>query len=221
VEHVFLFCQYAREVWRELKKDYSVRLERKGFTSPKDWVFGFLGRAREIDLILLAVTVWHLWDARNAVRNGESLKNPNSLAGRIKAYVEMIELHVLEPSSKHSRASICSPRWSPPPEGTVLVNVDAALFSSSSWMGIGVVIRNHIGTCLIACSQIFDEVTAPELAEALAIRRALSLVQDEAFNKIILASDCLSVIQRIRASVMDRTGIGVVIQDIKTMATDF
>jgi hypothetical protein len=109
VEHVFLFCQYAREVWRELKKDYSVRLERKGFTSPKDWVFGFLGRAREIDLILLAVTVWHLWDARNAVRNGESLKNPNSLAGRIKAYVEMIELHVLEPSSKHSHASICLP----------------------------------------------------------------------------------------------------------------
>jgi hypothetical protein len=43
-------------------------------------------------------------------------------------------------------------------------------------------------------------------AEALAIRRALSLVQDEGFNKIILASDCLSVIQRIRASAMDRTG---------------
>jgi ribonuclease HI len=78
-----------------------------------------------------------------------------------------------------------------------------------------------MGTCLIACSQIFDEVMAPELAEALAIRRALSLVQDEGFNKIILASDCLSVIQRIRASAMDRTGIGVVIQDIKTMATDF
>jgi hypothetical protein len=27
--------QYALEVWRELK-DYSVKLERKGFTSPKD-----------------------------------------------------------------------------------------------------------------------------------------------------------------------------------------
>jgi ribonuclease HI len=87
------------------------------------------------------------------------------------------------------------------------LDVDAALFSSSR-MGVGVVIRNHIGTCLFACSQVFDEVTAPELAEAFAIRRALALVREEGFDKIILSSDCLSVIQRINSPLMDRTGIG-------------
>jgi hypothetical protein len=111
----------ALEVWRELK-DYSVKLERKGFTSPKDQTFDFHVRAQEIDLILLAMTVCHLWDARNAIRNGEPLKNPNSLGGRIKAYVEMIELHVLEPSSKHSHASICLPRWSSPRKELCLSN---------------------------------------------------------------------------------------------------
>ena len=35
-------------------------------------------------------------------------------------------------------------------------------------MGIGVVIRNHIEDCLLACREHVDEVTALELAEALA-----------------------------------------------------
>jgi hypothetical protein len=67
----------------------------------------------------------------------------------------------------------------------VLVKLDAVLFSSSSRMGIGVVIRNHIGTCLIACSQIVNEVTSLELAESLSIRCALFHVQDEGFNKML------------------------------------
>ena len=56
-----------------------------------------------------------------------------------------------------------------------------------SKMGMGVVIRNHNDMCLLACSQVFDAVTSPELAEALAIRRALSLAREEGFFKIILA----------------------------------
>jgi hypothetical protein len=54
-----------------------------------------------------------------------------------------------------------------PPEGTVLINVDAALFNPSRWMGICVVIRDHNGVCLTASSELCEEVTAPELAEAL------------------------------------------------------
>jgi hypothetical protein len=74
---------------------------------------------------------------------------------------------------------------------------------------------------LFACSQVFDEVTASELAEALAVRCALALVREEGFDKIILASNCLSVIQRINSPLMDRTDIDVVIQDVKAMMTDF
>jgi ribonuclease HI len=222
VEHTFLFCQYTREVWQELKKSYPVQLRRRNFPSPKEWIFDFLDRTRAVDHVLLAVTCWHLWDARNGVRNGELMKHPNDLAAQIKAYVKMIEQHLLKASTDHRRVTNLSvPRWSPPPEGTVFINVDAALFSSSSRMGVGVVIRNHIGTCLVACSQTFDEVTTPELAEALAIRRAITFAQEEGFDSIILASDCLSVIQRIQSSVWDRTGIGVVIKDIKAMAAGF
>ena len=58
--------------------------------------------------------------------------------------------------------------------GMVYINVDAAIFSSSHQMGIGVVTWNHTGECLAACSEIQEEVTVPEMAEALAVRHALS-----------------------------------------------
>jgi hypothetical protein len=108
----------------------------------------------------------------------------------------MIEQHLLKPVPKQRRVTNPTvPRWSPP-EGSVFVNVDADLFSSSSRMGEGVLIRNHIGISLVAYNQVLDEVTRPELAEAVAVRRAVTLAHghEEGFESVILALDCLLVI---------------------------
>ena len=159
----------------------------------------------------MVVTVWHLWEARHGVRNDERMKHPHSLAEKIRAYIGMILLHLFKPTSSSRRETMDPPVWSPQPAGTDVVNVDAALFSSSNRMGVGVVIRDHNGDFLTACSQILNEVTTPELAEALAVRCAISLARDEGLDRILLFSDCLSVIQRIN--------LGVVTEDIKLLAT--
>ena len=80
-------------------------------------------------------------------------------------------------------------------------------------------IRGHNGNFLAACSRLLNEVTIPEVAEALAIRSAVTLSLDEGWDKIIIVSDCLSVIQRLGAGARDRSLIGVVIEDIKALAT--
>jgi hypothetical protein len=66
-------------------------------------------------------------------------------------------------------------------------------------MGIGVVIGDHTGACLTACSELLNEVTMPELAEALALRRAIALAGEEGFNKVMVVSDSLSLVQRLRS----------------------
>jgi ribonuclease HI len=222
VDHVFLRCQYAREVWREVKKTCGMQLRRKHFTNIKSWLFDFLGRSTDRERMFLTVSIWHLWTTRNDVRNGKPLRAPHSVAQQIQAYAEMIELHLFKPQSSTRRdTTISGFRWSPPPEGTVYINCDAALFSSSHRMGLGVVIRNHIGQCVAACSELHEEVTTPEIAEALALRRALSLAGDEGFSKIMVVSDCLSLVQRVLAPSVDRSSVGVVVQDIKALAQDF
>jgi hypothetical protein len=98
VEHTLLFCPYAREVWRQVKMAFPLRLYRSQFITTKLWLMDFLERSDDRMAVTLAVTVWHLWDARNAVRNDEPRKHPYSLAEQIKAYINMILLHLFKPS---------------------------------------------------------------------------------------------------------------------------
>jgi ribonuclease HI len=70
-------------------------------------------------------------------------------------------------------------------------------------MGIDIIIWNHIGDCSIAYNELVKEVTTLEVAEALAVCRALSLAEDEGFDKMVIASDCLSLVQQINSLELD------------------
>jgi hypothetical protein len=59
------------------------------------------------------------------------------------------------------------------------------------------------------------------MAEAIAIRRALVPAREYGFSQVILASDCLSMIQRLISEVRDRSSVGSVVSDIKQLATEF
>ena len=100
----------------------------------------------------------------------------------------------------------------------VMVNSDAAIFSSSNSMGFGAVIHDHNGSCLAACGEHVEGVTSPELAEALALRHAISFAVEEGFVHMVVASDCLSVIQRVLSPEVDRSALGAVTEDVKRQA---
>jgi hypothetical protein len=222
VEHALLFCQFAGEVWKEIKTEFNVHLKRRGFVSARTWVLDFFNRCSDVEATVVMVVLWHIWDARNKAREGDTLVHPRTTAAKAKAYIEMIlnNLYKTAPTYR-CESSSSRAKWTPPPEGTVLINVDAAIFATSRRMGAGVVARNHDGSFLAACGERYDEVVVPEIAEAIAVRRALLFAQEEEFSKIIIASDCLSVIQRIKSGEVDRSLYGPVIEDIKLMSRGF
>jgi hypothetical protein len=84
----------------------------------------------------------------------------------------------------------------------------------------GALIRDHRGSCLAACSEYLAEVTRLELAEALALHRAIHFAKDEGFDRVVMASNCLSVIQCV-TSVTDRSILRTVTEDIKLLAPLF
>ena len=95
----------------------------------------------------------------------------------------MIDLQLFKPTPSPKRDTSPSfQTWSPPPEVTIHINVDAMLFSFALKMGVGVVTRNHTCECIIACNELTDMVTMPETAEALALHRATSLADEEGFH---------------------------------------
>jgi ribonuclease HI len=185
------------------------------------WIFDYLDRCGDLEATVLAVTCWHIWDARNKLREEHTMVSPTSVAAKIKAYVDIIVEHLFRTKPSHSREPSSLSCWVPPPIGMVLINVDAALFASSRRMGAGVVIRDHNGVCVAACSDSYQEVTIPELAEAMAMRRSLIFAKYESLDHVSLATDCLSMVQRINADEMDRSICGPVVQDIKHLIATF
>jgi hypothetical protein len=105
IEHSMLFCQFARVVWREIKQLFPRSLLRKDFTATKFWLFDFLARSNEQQATVLAVTFWHIWEARNEARNSKTKPNPSRTAGKIIAYVNLIQQQQVKQGLKQRRVS--------------------------------------------------------------------------------------------------------------------
>ena len=86
VEHALLMCQYASEVWRQVKKEYGIKRNLRSFNSIRQWFFEFLAEASDEVLRIFTITVWHIWEARNAVRNGESWVHPHCIVEKVEAF---------------------------------------------------------------------------------------------------------------------------------------
>jgi ribonuclease HI len=222
VEHLFLLCPFARDVWKTVKEQFFLKLHRKDLINLKQWIHAYLQRENDTNATILAVTCWHVWEARNDTRNGATQLHPVSVASKVLAYVDMIQKFMVKPKgSGRSESAAVAPRWTPPPRDWVCVNVDAALFQAEQRMGWGAVLRDHDGNFLLSCSEGLAGFPPPEMAEAIAVRRALTVSKERGFTKIVLVSDCLSLIQRISSTARDRSFLGTVIGDIKALKTDF
>lgn len=172
--------------------------------------------------MILAVAIWHIWENRNNIRNGENMSHPSHVVGKIKAYVDFISLHSFGLTFSIRRENQKSmSKWSPSPAESVFINVDAAIFSHTERMGIGVVIRNHLGLVLAASRRFVDHVDNPELGEVIAMRHALIFAEETGFQKIIVASDCASLINKVKSHEIDRSCTGAIVFDIKSKAPKF
>lgn len=101
-----------------------------------------------------------------------------------------------------------------PHQNEVKITVDAAIFKDKGVSGMGLVVRDHKGHLIIAMIKIFAEVMNPMLAEAIAVKEALSWAK-ETGGATIVESDCLVVIQMIRSVAPMPLKLGQVIEECR------
>ncbi|XP_043720789.1 uncharacterized protein LOC122668266 [Telopea speciosissima] len=89
--------------------------------------------------------------------------------------------------------------WIPPSPSWVKLNVGAAWIKGSKKCGIGNIIRDHSGLPLSAYS-VGVHCDSAFLAEALAIRSGLLLAARGGFRKVLVESDCYSLIKQLSSS---------------------
>jgi hypothetical protein len=98
-----------------------------------------------------------------------------------------------------------------------MINVDAAIFETENCMGLGFIIRNHRGDFLAAVRQGFDKITNPEMEETIDFRHAVQFALQLPHNKLLVASDCLPLINKLQRQIVDRSHTVIIIEDIKKL----
>jgi hypothetical protein len=84
-----------------------------------------------------------------------------------------------------------------------------------------VVARDHSGTFKFSRSEEIEGTTIPELAEAMAMRRASVLSRDHGFTHVAFASDCLTLVQKMSTPAKGWSMVDSMVGDIKTLAAEF
>jgi hypothetical protein len=102
-----------------------------------------------------------------------------------------------------------------------MINVNAALFASSTSMGAGVVVRDSLGGFVAAHHESFLNVQVPEVAEVTFVRAALFFAYGEHLDNLIVATYCLIVVKRVESKMKDRSSCGPIIEDIKNLIKAF
>jgi hypothetical protein len=151
------------------------------------------------------------------VGNGEADVHPWLWVEKILAYVDMVLLHCSPFVSSNRCESTRPVQWIPPPEGWIMINVDAVIFETKNCMGLGLVIRNDKGDFLTVVQQGFDKITNPEMAETITFRRAIQFALQLPHNKVLVTSDCLPLINKPQRQTVDRSHIWIKVEDIKKL----
>ncbi|KAM1255800.1 hypothetical protein ACFX2G_030595 [Malus domestica] len=172
-----------------------------------------------------AFGLWRLWKNKNAVvfqgMHRQPLEVLDLWRKNIKEFREasanvdgIVEAKV---DGNHSATVRNIPHWQRPKYGTIKINTDAAWCKKTHRAGVGWVGRDFAGVLQAAGGSGTMLCQSAAVAEAIAIRTALSACINHRFNHVIVESDALMIIQMIRKKVSADCNLDCVLGDIEIL----
>ncbi|XP_031106241.1 uncharacterized protein LOC116010886 [Ipomoea triloba] len=108
--------------------------------------------------------------------------------------------------------------WNPPTAGRLKCNIDAVVFGNRA--GFGAVVRDHDGAFVAAVGGQLECGPDPYLAEAMAVREALSWLKGLGLPNVDLEFDCLNLCNAYNSLALDLSYVGFVIKQCHLIAND-
>jgi ribonuclease HI len=132
---------------------------------------------------MIIFLLWRAWHHRNNIVHGDGKAS-------VSASVPYLVNYHRSFTRVGDEALIKEASWSPPPFGSIKVNVDAGWDSMSKMAGIGVIIRDHLGQPILAVWKPITGCASAQEAEVIAclegLRHLIAIRRWPAF----LESDC-------------------------------
>lgn len=173
------------------------------FSSFSEWLQQLFSQKVKSEIEALVMVCWLIWKNRNDIVWKQHSSEPQELVRLALSILN--QWRSVQDRSYDSFLSFMSSedgqeQWHLPELNSVKINIDAALFEDPGRYSYAIVVRNHEGRLVQDTSKCSLGRVAPEFAEALGIREALSWVKTNQYSNAVLESDCLQVVQLIRSS---------------------
>jgi len=139
----------------------------------------------------LVVVARGIWFRRNKFVFERTFTHPNEVYTAAVRFIRenkdskqldqsVIMLPVLGPGNGRDTTS-----WSPPPNGFIKLNWDAAINKIKGWIGLGIIARDYMGNCLGVRSLTKILRVDAKIAESLAALEAVYFAREAGFFDVI------------------------------------
>ena len=164
IKHMLFTCDRAREVWRCLgvwdRIEEVLNIDRSGSILMEEIIRigGKIPALNNVGLVELVLTAgWYIWWERRKFVHGESIQTP---------FISAMSIAVLTTNYMMSLRKTSNIRqgWKKPPEGKLMVNVDAAFDTNTGSGSTGVIIRDEKGQWVAAAHSFLPHVVDAPMA---------------------------------------------------------
>ncbi|XP_074351477.1 uncharacterized protein LOC141690587 [Apium graveolens] len=214
ITHCLVNCPFARMCWDIVLPDAQV----SQIGTFEGWLGEVFQRNNHNKCAEVVTVCWAIWRHRNDVVWNKRYSNVNRVVALAKQYLLQWKFAQVNYSNASSRCEVQGDgaiTWVRPQGNSIKVTVDAALFTDRNEYGVGLVARDAQGQVVAARTRCYMGMVAVEIAEAIAIREALSWIKDHDWQEVQLESDCLAAVQGIRSKVEMRSSFGRVVEECR------
>ncbi|KAJ1396828.1 Ribonuclease H-like superfamily [Sesbania bispinosa] len=163
---------------------------------------------------------YEIWQARNKKVFEQRDTSLQTLLNRVSNSLQTGERSNPHLGGCPRSAATRVEQWSPPPIRWFKVNVDAAHAAGEVW-GVGIIIRDEHGVVLAAASRRISSLPDPGLAEAMGIRLAILFAVEMCFDRVVVESDCKTIVEIFQSNSLCHSYQGMIIQDCITLSRCF
>lgn len=217
--HVLVTCPIAMMCWQNL--GYTPTLNED--LNMQSWAEEVLQHSRRNVTNKIFMLAWSIWKNRNEIvwkQKGKDYEEIVKSGVQVLNNWESAQDKSFDPSIGFLTQSDGDVHWRQPQQGAVKVNIDAAIFTESSYYSYAMVARDHTGTLVAAQSSCKQGVLNPDLAETIGIREALSWVKSKDWQLVDVETDCIGAVQAIRCSSINFSYLGRVVDDCRRLIAD-
>jgi ribonuclease HI len=212
--HALVDCTLPRALREELREHWTLPTELSFRENNKDWIFTLLINAPKDQRPKIIFLLWRSWHHRNNIVHGDGKASVSASVSYLVNY------HSSTVKAGDDIGSGTS-SWILPAAGAVKANVDAGWDSASKMAGIGIIVRNHRGSPLVAEWKPIPDCGSAEEAEVIACLHGLRQLVELQCWPATIETDCLRAVQAISSDQEERSACWTSILEIRELLKIF